>query len=695
MLAQVLPWLDGNAKIALSQTSASVHRVLADGALHGVRLAARIHWVVTPGGFMGLATEIERLPQDQRDELMTLMIERQRAMHPSMQMRVEQFMSERPEFGGNPGWEFELERWRRGAPAPWHVVPRASIPPLTAVLALGASERGPLLTRWLDATGDTGANERSAHEWQAICAALPERDAALLWAALLNQTSDAVPERWTAIVQEGLDLASRMLADKRTRHAPHCHGLLEALAHAVGDENAYSACGPAQRRPVWQALLLHCRNLPEVRRRALLPALAGYPLFELRHGDPATSAPPEEAAWRHMFAVMLPQASAEEATDLLSALLEQAPDADNEPPAEFVREILATGANLPPPCRARLLRAAVVHNDGLHADEVAALWSAAFQACQRMPPDVQPPLLEALASTFTDALLRRDPEVPKGLVWPSRWLAVLGQTARLAPDQRFAPALALANSLIEADHVEDCATRLLALAASLSDAERAQVLAAAASHDYAFTSPRLWADLVNQVVALPGPVRNLPLMAVASTLVTKCDVICNMLTTDTDALPRPQDCVLARWPGTMEEALALASAAIRMLSIRSAGALLGSVAQQNPPPPSQVICWILREIRAWQPGNDAHKAAIVTTACAALARLGRASDLPAIMPEAWKTVMSVPAEYRGSALQYLHDLLRRCNAVEPWRNAMAKAVQELPESDRPLPGGTKRKEPPA
>ncbi|MBY4898435.1 hypothetical protein [Cupriavidus sp. AU9028] len=678
----------------MSQASTSVHRVLADGALRGVRLAARIHWMVTPGGFIGLAGEVERLPQDQRDALMRLMIEHQRTMHPSMQMGVEKFLSERPEFGGNPGWEFELERWRRGAPAPWSVVPRARIPPLAAVLALGASERGPLLARWLDATGDTGANERSVHEWQAICAALPEQDAALLWAALLNQTSDAVPERWTAIVQEGLDLASRMLADKKTRHAPNCHGLLEALAHAVGDENAYSACGPAQRRPVWQALLLQCRNLPEVRRRALFPALAAYPLFELRHGGPE-SAPQEEAAWLQMCAVMLPQASAEEAADLLSALLEQAPDADSEPPAGFVREILATGADLPPPGRARLLRAAVVHSDGLRAEEVAALWSAAFQACEQMPSDVQPPLLEALASTFTDSLLRRDPAVPRELVWPSRWLAVLGQTARLAPDQRFAPALALANSLIEADHVEECATRLLALAASLNDAERAQVLAAMASHDYAFTSPRLWADLVNQVVALPGPVRKLPLMAVASALVTKCDVICNMLPIDTDASPRPQDCVLARWPQTMEEALSLASAAIGMLSIRSTGALLCSVSQQNPPPPSPVICWILREIRAWQPGNDAPKAAVVTTACAALARLGRASDLPAIMPEAWKTVMSVPAEYRGAALQSLHDLLRRCNAVEPWRNALAKAVQELPASDRPLAGGTKRKEPPA
>lgn len=691
ILHRLVDWLPGPAVRSLSETSRRNHDRLGP-------LAGKIRWVFSVSGFADIARRIRERPARERPALVLDLANQIARLHPSLRPRAEALVAALVADNDFNRLSLQIERegWRHHRTHPDRLP--SQLPTLETVLGMPVHRRAPVLRRWIEVADANGVAQRSPAEWQGIVAALPASARAGVLAALVAHASTGAWDSWEQILRGALEVAIAM----QPRTDPARVELLRVIAEAAGrPPRRYPPDAQlATRRLVWDQVLDQVAPLPPDQQRTLLIGLTRFPSLETTWSyseDPPQPEPGIDGPrWQKLIGktVELFPGDNDVVVDVLAAMAED--NHIHRLPVSMARwhmliQLIAAARNLSERQYCRVLTTVLLSE--AHWPQRSAyrsLWHAALNVSTQMTPENKAPMLATLARTLHR--LRNDGNAPDGgnADLPTLWRTLLDLTTALPASQRCAPALALADTCDISRPPFDGHARLLQLASTLDEPDRAQLLAHMLDSSDTIATGN-WRDIVNHIGQLSAAHREAAGRALVRRLFCRSyPDACGPGAPATG----PSDLSLTALARNSRDSRRAASGALRWLSFKAVTAELLRLAREWAPWSEDHFIWLLREARKL-PADVPARTAIVTRLCRVsnVASWQDGDDVADILPAMWKAVQSLPLTSRASALAWLADLADSQARDNRWPKRIRTAQKKLPEMDRPASNPLKRKEP--
>ncbi len=700
LLTDITRRLDKRATLALAETSKRFDGLLQD-TLQCIRLERDIGNVVTSREFANITGRILNVRPAERLRLTRQLGKQRHQLHPSLLPDLQPALDKLAPPGSREQLVLQLdwESWRHRLPAGLRRGAPTQLPPLARILH---PPSGPdLLIQWLGIAGDAGVRQLSVDQWRWLARRLPDGGAAALLHALLTAVSAADRVLWFALLDDAVALTERLLRPNSAGVLQlYALKLLSTVSTTLGadDEGADDCLTPRRQR--WEHLLNLLSGLPDSLRRVLVKPMAQYPCYELACHDTAAQQPGTVPAWQRMVNALVPPSNdTENVADVVCTLLDALhgrPVRWNRPAIwdrnEFFSALMQRTAAFTGRDRARVLQGTIrlLADHRLSDEERYQYWRAGLQATDGLPLEFQALPLQALALLIEAEFETYVAEHHNagGAREPVLWNMLFERVIRFPAEARLAPALALAAVGSQIDDSVQCTEKLVRLAATLPSADRAAFLSKLMEdHDYVYGDPGLWTNIVTLIVNLPAEVKTPALRSVILTLATRHGLMEDVSGNAGGVPLGPGDSELSTWPESAAHARALASRALSSLPTSVVGPLLEEIAASDDD--IDTLRWTLRQIRQFSTRNVAYKAALVTRACAAVAKRGH---LPIdVLDDVWPMVTSIPIRLQASALQYVRDFIVLRASPEPWIQVVTSAIEALRHEELPPAGARKRK----
>lgn len=660
VLAQIVERLPDATTVALHRTSKRLRDALEREFVAPIRLAERLQWIVSNTAFQQALRDIAQLAPAHRSRFRALM--QIHPLHPAIKGRAcAALLVQYP-------------------PAQPTVIPTG----LEAILALAPADRADRLMAWIRTAPRQEIDRPTMPAWLDIAITLPETARAAVLAALAARMAEKDAGQWRELLDTLLAAARNVGPQAGPASVAGRAQLLMAVATALAEPFTHPGT-MAYRSVLWHDTLREAWTLPPPMRQQVWKALAKGVAHEFTAAASGVAVEPRDACWHQMLGIARNHMSADQASDVMIAMLKAVDEQDelvSSMPA-FIA-LIDTASRLPDTLAAPILGRVVEQAFRAESatDDFLQIWDAVFEASSDVEPVVQHRVLAALGLQLAGA-----PD-PAG-----RWLALCERVAALPVALRREPLLSIISvELSPMVPAPIAVPRLMALLGELDSGDRAAILSAMIQVYY--DDAVHWRDMVVAAVDLPLRDRREPLACIADHLVRIREPLLEEpwhMATPGPASAAPGDVSLAASPASEQEARRQFNDLLGMLSWADRGYVLFAVA---PHAATHRFTWLIEEgLRL--PRSGRYEVMLFTTLAERATKLTRAEDAALILPALTAAVCTLKPDQCASALYWLCDACAKANMPAILEPARARFGTLLPIEDRRQPAdgghGLKRK----